>query len=97
MIIDQIYSEGQGLPDSLLKEVLHYMRYLRSSQNIDSEHTVLSDNEGSSQKRTSVLGVLNKKSDNDRKDRSALYGKYKGTMIISDDFDEPLEDFAEYM
>ena len=26
-----------------------------------------------------------------------MYGKYKGQIWMSDDFDAPLEDFAEYM
>lgn len=29
--------------------------------------------------------------------RAALFGALKGKLIMHDDFDEPLEDFAEYM
>lgn len=28
---------------------------------------------------------------------AALHGKFKGQIRMSDDFDEPLDDFAEYM
>lgn len=29
--------------------------------------------------------------------RAALFGALKGKLVMHDDFDEPLEDFAEYM
>jgi len=32
-----------------------------------------------------------------RKSRKELFGKYKGQIWMSPDFDEPLEDFKEYM
>ena len=32
-----------------------------------------------------------------KKNRNDLFGKYKGKIWMSDDFNEPLEDFQEYM
>ena len=32
-----------------------------------------------------------------KKDRSAAFGYLKGKIIVPDDFNEPLDDFKEYM
>jgi len=44
------------------------------------------------------IGYLKSKTkvSSDSKSRNA-YGSLKGTFSVSEDFDEPLEDFAEYM
>ncbi|NEO62398.1 MAG: DUF2281 domain-containing protein [Moorea sp. SIO4G2] len=39
----------------------------------------------------------NTKSEQERIETAHGYGSWAGQIIMSDDFDEPLEDFAEYM
>ncbi|GGH54222.1 hypothetical protein GCM10007423_60530 [Dyadobacter endophyticus] len=41
--------------------------------------------------------LLQKYAENDSPKKPLRFGMMKGTFIISDDFDEPLEDFKEYM
>ncbi len=43
-----------------------------------------------------IFPIKNKKKIHN-KNRRDLYGKYKGQIWMSDDFNEPLEDFEEYM
>ena len=66
--IDRFNIEAQGLPESIVKEALDYLLFLKSRNNA---------------------------AEYDLPRRKA--GLYKGTINVSDDFDEPLEDLAEYM
>ncbi|MBU3663924.1 MAG: DUF2281 domain-containing protein [Bacteroidetes bacterium] len=41
--------------------------------------------------------VENKNNDQNQRVEKRSFGSLKGKIILSDDFDEPLEDFKEYM
>lgn len=41
--------------------------------------------------------LLQKHAETDSPKKPLRFGMMKGTFIMSDDFDEPLEDFKEYM
>ena len=75
-----------NLSDSLKIEVLHYAEYLLqknsvTEKNIDDDQLVLELPETKLSKRKSLMGCM------------------KGTFVLPlpDDFNEPLDDFAEYM
>lgn len=73
-----------GMPDSLKIEVLHYAEYLLHKNTTENDSTNLVDADVSESKTT---------------EKKTLFGCMKGTFVLPlpDDFDEPLEDFAEYM
>jgi hypothetical protein len=43
------------------------------------------------------VGYLKSKKSNIAQERKPVLGSGKGTFVIKDGFDDPLEDFAEYM
>lgn len=73
-----------SMPDSLKIEVLHYAEYLLHKNTIENDSANLVDVDVSEVKTTK---------------KKTLLGCMKGTFVLPlpDDFDEPLEDFAEYM
>lgn len=76
----------QELPQSLQLEVWHYVSFLKSNfieKNIDISEIVQES------------GIIQ---DNvDLSEKRNGFGSLKGKIWMSDDFDEPLEEFKEYM
>lgn len=73
----------ESMPDSLKIEVLHYAEYLLHKNTTENDSANLVDGDVSEAKTT----------------KKTLFGSMKGTFVLPlpDDFNEPLEDFAEYM
>lgn len=73
-----------SLPDSLKVAVLHYAEYLLHKNTAGNDSINLVDADVSEVKTSK---------------KKSLFGCMKGTFVLPlpDDFNEPLEDFAEYM
>jgi hypothetical protein len=72
------------MPDALKVEILHYAEYLLHKNVTEHNSTNLADADVSEVETTK---------------KKTLFGCMKGTFVLPlpDDFDEPLEEFAEYM
>lgn len=81
---EEVIKMLENMPDSLKVEVLHYAEYLLHKNTTENDSANLVDAEVSEPKTT---------------EKKTLFGCMKGTFVLPlpDDFDEPLEDFAEYM
>ncbi len=78
MSIDVLLQEARGMTDDTLREVIHYMQFLKvaPSRTIEVSVTPIEEN------------------------KEIVYrqpGLYKNQIKMSDDFDNPLDDFEEYM
>jgi hypothetical protein len=79
---EEVLKVFASLPDSLKVAVLHYAEYLLHKNTAGNDSTNLVDvSEVKTSKKKSFLGCM------------------KGTFVLPlpDDFNEPLEEFAEYM
>jgi|GEM_PF-308872 len=81
---EEVLKVFASLPDSLKVAVLHYAEYLLHKNTAENDCTNLVDadvSEVKTSKKKSLLGCM------------------KGTFILPlpDDFNEPLEEFTEYM
>jgi hypothetical protein len=81
---EEVLKVFASLPDSLKVAVLHYAEYLLHKNTVGNDSTNLVDvdvSEVKTSKKKSLLGCM------------------KGTFVLPlpDDFNEPLEDFVEYM
>jgi hypothetical protein len=76
MIQPTLLEKLEALPESLQKEVLHYIEFL-SERYADIEPKVTQD----------------------QTKKRRLFGSMQGTFVLPlpDDFDEPLDDFEEYI
>ena len=81
---EEVLKVFAGMSDSLKLEVLHYAEYLLHKNTAENDSTNLVDADVSEVKTT---------------EKKTLFGCMKGTFVLPlpDDFNEPLDDFAEYM
>ncbi|GBO54546.1 hypothetical protein APA_2493 [Pseudanabaena sp. lw0831] len=81
---EEVLKVFASMPDSLKIEVLHYAEYLLYKNTEGNDSTNLVDVDISEAKMA---------------EKKTLFGCMKGTFVLPlpDDFDEPLEEFAEYM
>ena len=108
MIQPTILEKLEKLPESLQTEVLHFIEFLieKHTTRHVQEETLKKRRLAGSMKGTFVLPLP----DNfdapmellDAEQKGALdkkygYGSLAGKIIMSDDFDEPLEDLKDYM
>lgn len=78
-----LYSKIEALPESLKSQVLDYIEFLLSRE-------VKRRPDGQQ-----TQGA--KQSESQNSEFKAGFGGAKGMFVMSPDFDEPLEDFKEYM
>jgi hypothetical protein len=81
---EEVLKVFASLPDSLKVAVLHYAEYLLHKNTAENDSTNLVDADVSEVKTSK---------------KKSLIGCMKGTFVLPlpDDFNEPLEEFAEYM
>lgn len=89
MIQPMILEKLEALPESLQTEVLHYIEFLLEKHQKNKSSSLLEIR----QKLQQELAQLTP----EEAEKRYGYGSLKGKIIMSDDFDEPLEDLAEYM
>jgi len=77
----KILEKYEALPESLKTEVGHYIEFLLEKY-VNS---------------TGASRPKGKEENQQDLEKSHGYGSWAGQIIMSDDFDEPLEDFKEYM
>ena len=77
----KILEKYEALPESLKTEVGHYIEFLLEKY-VNS---------------TGASRPNGKEENQQDLEKSHGYGSWAGQIIMSDDFDEPLEDFKEYM
>jgi hypothetical protein len=85
MIQPVILKKFEALPESMQIEVLHYIEFL------------LEKHQESKQKSLDDLRQDLQSLTEEEAEKRYGYGSMAGQIIIADDFDEPLEDLAEYM
>ncbi|MGJ3244530.1 MAG: type II toxin-antitoxin system VapB family antitoxin [Elainellaceae cyanobacterium] len=85
MIQPIILEKLKALPESMQTEVLHYIEFLLEKHQ-KSKQKSLDD------LRQNLQGLTEEEAE-----KRYGYGSMAGQIIMADDFDEPLEDLAEYM
>jgi Protein of unknown function (DUF2281) len=90
MIQAELLETLNKLPEPLQQEVLHYAEFLAEKYVDDVPEVASSEKEFDSlpSEEISIEGASEKR---------GAFGILKGKIKISDDFDDPLEDFKEYM
>jgi hypothetical protein len=89
MIQPTLLEKLEVLPESLQTEVLHYVEFLLEKHQKNKPSCL-------SEIRQKLQQELAKLTPEEAEKRYG-YGSLKGKIVMSDDFDEPLEDLAEYM
>ena len=104
MVDTEILQVLEHMPEPLKLEILHYAKYL-----IANYTEVISEEDLSLPEKPETLEVLPFSDGSDRvrslvraeseeeAERKYGYGSWAGQIVMSDDFDEPLEDLQEYM
>lgn len=98
-----LYSKFEALPDNLQQQVLDYIEFLlsresksrkskKSAKQVSGEATPASDSDPDKQ-----LEHFKQPTSTPKKPLKAGFGGAKGMFVMADDFDEPLEDFKDYM
>lgn len=72
-----------SLPDKLQEEVEDFIDFLVFKQQ--------------RQEKSTHEGIDKKKEGNKRKKKKSNFGSARGLIVIKSDFDQPIEDFKEYM
>ncbi len=85
MIKPVILERLEALPESLQTEVLHYIEFLLQKHQKSRMKNL-------QELRQDLQGLTEEEAE-----KRYGYGSMAGQILISDDFDEPLEDLAEYM
>ncbi|NMF83252.1 DUF2281 domain-containing protein [Nodosilinea sp. P-1105] len=85
MIQPFILEKLEALPESLQNEVLHYIEFL-------SEKYTRTDLDTLKNLSDTFRGLTEAEAE-----KQYGYGSMVGQIIIADDFDEPLEELADYM
>ncbi len=99
------------MPDSLKQEVLHYAKYLNEkysyglAEDLQTEVQLAKDHLVSLMKGTFNLPLPDQydastnltSEQKESLEKRYGYGSLAGKIIMSDDFDEPLEDLKDYM
>ncbi|MDH4198857.1 MAG: DUF2281 domain-containing protein [Spirochaetia bacterium] len=74
------------------------MKALRKIVKPENHHiTIELPEEFSDEEKLEVIIIPFEKGNENKASRKEYYGKYAGKIWISPDFNEPLEDFREYM
>lgn len=108
MIQPTIIEKLEKLPESLQTEVLHYIEFLLEKHTTQAaqEETPKKRRLPGSMKGTFMLPLpdnldesldLTNAAARTEYEKKYGYGSLAGKMVISDDFDEPLEDLKDYM
>ncbi|TVQ22484.1 MAG: DUF2281 domain-containing protein [Leptolyngbya sp. DLM2.Bin15] len=108
MIQPTILEKLEKLPESLQTEVLHYIEFLLEKHTTRpvQEETPKKRRLPGSMKGTFVLPLpdnfdesldLTNAAARDEYEKKYGYGSLAGKLVMSDDFDEPLEDLKDYM
>ena len=72
-----------SLPEKFQEEVADFIDFLMFKQQ--------------SQEKSPEEGIFGRKKDDKRKKKKSNFGSARGLIVIKSDFDQPLEDFKEYM
>jgi hypothetical protein len=72
-----------ALPERLQEEVIDFIDFLMFKQQ--------------RQEKSYQEGIPGRKEGNKRKKKKSNFGSARGLIVIKSDFDQPLEDFKEYM
>jgi hypothetical protein len=72
-----------SLPEKLQEEVADFIDFLMFKQQ--------------RQEKSPEEGISGRKKDDKRKKKKSNFGSARGLIVIKCDFDQPLEDFKEYM
>ncbi|PSR19348.1 hypothetical protein C8255_02660 [filamentous cyanobacterium CCP3] len=89
MIQPTLLKKLEVLPESLQTEVLHYVEFLLERHLRNRTSNLLEIQQELQQELQQITP--------EEAEKRYGYGSLKGQIIMSDDFDEPLEDLAEYM
>lgn len=71
------------LPERLQEEVVDFIDFLMFMQQRQEKYL--------------EEGISGRKKDGKRKKKESNFGSARGLIVIKNDFDQPLEDFKEYM
>jgi hypothetical protein len=85
MIKPVILERLEALPESLQTEVLHYIEFLLQKHQKSRMKSL-------QELRQDLQGLTKEEAE-----KRYGYGSMAGQILMSDDFDEPLEDLADYM
>lgn len=85
MVQPTILEKLEELPESMQAEVLHYIEFLLEKHQKNRINSL-------DQMREDLKSLSAEEAE-----KRYGYGSMAGQIIMSDDFDEPLEDLAEYM
>ena len=113
MSIDDLVKEAQFLPEKLIDTLVCYARYLREDYSLThtvEQHRAATENyrdraeiahkmlEAKKARIESANSADNQNEEDDKyKGWYRKPGLLKGKIFMADDFDEPLEEFKEYM
>jgi len=89
MIQSTLLEKLEVLPESLQTEVLHYVEFLLEKYRKNKPPSLLELRQELQQELAQLTP--------EEAEKRYGYGSLKGKIVMSDDFDEPLEDLAEYM
>ena len=90
MTTDILFKEAQGLSEKRRIALLDYLRYLKYLDSIDDSSAFGGEIEPENYRKP---GDMKKTSE---KDRAGLFGSMPG-IVMHADFDDPIEEFEEYM
>lgn len=90
---DNILANIEKLPENLQVEILHYSEYLLNKYAKKNEEILCQKQQKNKLLEEKYISMSSQKND----EKPHGYGSWAGDIIMSDDFDEPLEDLAEYM
>ncbi|UCH98543.1 MAG: DUF2281 domain-containing protein [Candidatus Aminicenantes bacterium] len=81
--VQLILNKYISLPEKLQEEVEDFIDFLVFKQQ--------------RQEKSLQEGIARKKESNKRKKKKSNFGSARGLIVIKSDFDQPIEDFKEYM
>ena len=88
----------EELPDEMIPNVISYIAFVKSGNADKVIKDMMNDDSLSSQTPGILLdGVIPKDPSKPIMPRKDVFGCMRGKICISDDFDDPIEDFKEYM
>jgi hypothetical protein len=92
MLETTILQTLEKLPESLKQEVLHYAEFLvEKHANMPAETTSVKN------VPIETIPTETPVAEKVMTTKRRGFGSWQGQIVISDDFDEPLEDFQDYM
>ena len=90
MGIDILTKEAQGLSEKRRNALLDYLRYLKYLDSIDVSSDSVDELEPKDYREPGDMRITSEK------DRAGLFGSMPG-IVMHADFDDPIEEFEEYM